>query len=167
MLLFPPLLATAPCPAAEYAAAWEAVAKDIIYVPAQERYTRAASATAQDRVASLQVRCLEECLSWPRSAGSATSSAAAAAGAWGPRPRWPPPALGALAPLPTVPSCLPPALLTFSPPLFFPTLTRSSFPICVPQAQFEGVRKEMEKEAKRAAKLEQKVRRAAAHCSFS
>lgn len=62
----------------EYSAAWEAVAKDIIFVPAQQRYTRAASATAQDRVASLQ-------------------------------------------------------------------------------AEFDGVRKEMEKEAKRAAKLEQKV----------
>lgn len=44
-----------PPPPAEYAAAWEAVARDIIYVPAQQRYTRAASATAQDRVASLQV----------------------------------------------------------------------------------------------------------------
>ncbi|KAL4447677.1 hypothetical protein ABPG75_004896 [Micractinium tetrahymenae] len=40
---------------ADYAAAWEAVARDIIYIPAQQRYTRAASATAQDRVASLQL----------------------------------------------------------------------------------------------------------------
>lgn len=40
---------------ADYAAAWEAVAKDIIYVPSQQRYTRAASATNTDRVASMQV----------------------------------------------------------------------------------------------------------------
>ena len=40
--------------AADYSAAWEAVAKDIIYVPAQQRYTRAASATNADRVASVQ-----------------------------------------------------------------------------------------------------------------
>jgi hypothetical protein len=40
---------------ADYAAAWEAVAKDIIYVPSQQRYTRAASATNSDRIASLQV----------------------------------------------------------------------------------------------------------------
>ncbi|KAI3429454.1 hypothetical protein D9Q98_005547 [Chlorella vulgaris] len=38
----------------DYAAAWEAVAKDIIYVPSQQRYTRAASATNSDRIASLQ-----------------------------------------------------------------------------------------------------------------
>lgn len=43
------------CLCADYAAAWDAVARDIIYIPAQQRYTRAASATAQDRVASLQV----------------------------------------------------------------------------------------------------------------
>lgn len=52
---------------AEYSAAWEAVAKDIIFVPAQQRYTRAASATAQDRVASLQVGMLRgdnECSGW-------------------------------------------------------------------------------------------------------
>ncbi|GAB4822419.1 hypothetical protein N2152v2_009465 [Parachlorella kessleri] len=62
----------------DYMAAWEAVVRDIIYVPSQQRYTRAASATNADRVASMQ-------------------------------------------------------------------------------AEFEGVRREMEREAKRAAKLEQKA----------
>lgn len=37
-------------------AAWEAVIRDIIYVPSQQRYTRAASATNSDRVASMQVQ---------------------------------------------------------------------------------------------------------------
>lgn len=39
----------------DYMAAWESVARDIIYVPAQQRYVRAASATNADRVASMQV----------------------------------------------------------------------------------------------------------------
>ena len=67
---------------ADYTAAWEAVARDIIWAPSQQRYTRAASATAAEKAASLQ-------------------------------------------------------------------------------AEFEGVRREMEKEAKRAQKLEQRVRAAA------
>ena len=45
-----------PCPRpADYAAAWEAVAKDIIYIPSKGCYLRAASATNEDRVASAQV----------------------------------------------------------------------------------------------------------------
>ena len=44
------------CAEPDYMAAWESVARDIIYVPAQQRYTRAASATNSDRIASMQVR---------------------------------------------------------------------------------------------------------------
>ena len=43
---------------AEYVAAWQAVAADVIFVPSQGRYNRAASVTNADRVASVQVSWL-------------------------------------------------------------------------------------------------------------
>lgn len=43
-------------PPAEYDAAWRAVTADIIWLPAARQYGRAAAASVQERVASLQVR---------------------------------------------------------------------------------------------------------------
>ncbi len=40
----------------DFMAAHEAVAKDVIYIPSQQRYARAASATNTERLASIQVR---------------------------------------------------------------------------------------------------------------
>eukprot|EP00887_Chlorella_sp_A99_P003055 scaffold9.g3055.t1 len=82
------------------AEAGAAVAKDILYIPSQQQYARAASATNTDRLAAAQVH--------------------SGGGGAAPRSRR---------------RARPPSLV----------------------AEFEGVRKEMEKEAKRAAKLEQKV----------
>jgi hypothetical protein len=39
---------------AEYTEAWEAVARDIIFLPGSGKYVRAASATNSDRLASVQ-----------------------------------------------------------------------------------------------------------------
>jgi hypothetical protein len=44
------------------------VAGDILYVPSQQRYTRAASVTAADRVASVQVRGAGGAGVWVRAA---------------------------------------------------------------------------------------------------
>ena len=129
-------------PAAELAALAGGLAAEIIFVPGQGRYARAASATSDDRLASLQVRS-------PGVVGVA-------------RPARPPQflcvATGAAARL----CCQRPSACPHPSSHAASHAASQSTPIHAstvlqPQAEFEAVRKEMEKEARRAAKLEGKA----------
>ena len=48
----------------EYAEAWTNAQRDFIYIPSQQRYTRAASATNSDRLASIQVVIFLHCITY-------------------------------------------------------------------------------------------------------
>jgi hypothetical protein len=117
----------------EYMDAWAAARKDIIWVPSQQRYGRAASATNSDRLDSIhkgEQAVLGPGSSAPAPAPSTLGSAGASAG-----------------PIPTHPHTTHTTPTDTSPP---PPARR--------RAEYEGAYAEMRSLAERAAKLEGKAK---------